>query len=188
MYLGDPVAAGEPPRQLTGYDRVSLAPGASTRVQFTITPRDTWWWDQTAGGWNQSPGSYGVYVGDSSAPSGLPLRGAFSLSTTPGARQVSVQAPSTVAPGVASTVVVKLSASGDQALPGVRLALQLPEGWTAQPQGQTTFRDVSPVQALTARFSVTAPASAPNTNQVVHATAQLGSDVQREAGTTVTVS
>ena len=43
LYLGDPASTGEPPRQLVGFQRVELAPGQSTRVQFTITPRDTWW-------------------------------------------------------------------------------------------------------------------------------------------------
>jgi Fibronectin type III-like domain len=41
-YLADPAAAGEPPRQLVGFQRVWLAPGQSQRVSFAITPRDTW--------------------------------------------------------------------------------------------------------------------------------------------------
>ena len=43
LYLGDPRSTGEPPRELVGFQRVRLDPGQSTRVQFTITPRDTWW-------------------------------------------------------------------------------------------------------------------------------------------------
>ena len=77
LYLGDPAATGEPPRQLVGFDRVSLAPGQSQRVSFTITPRDTWFWDEAANGWSQSTGAYGVFVGDSSALADLPLRGGF---------------------------------------------------------------------------------------------------------------
>jgi beta-glucosidase len=50
-YLGDPASSGEPPRQLAGFRRVTLGPGQSARVSFTVTPRDTWWWDQAAGGW-----------------------------------------------------------------------------------------------------------------------------------------
>ena len=34
LYLGDPPATGEPPRELEGFQRVSLAPGASARVSF----------------------------------------------------------------------------------------------------------------------------------------------------------
>jgi beta-glucosidase len=188
LYLADPPAAGEPPRQLVGFDRVSLSPGEATRVHFTISPRDTSWWNDSAGGWDQSPGSYGVFVGDSSAPAGLPLQGSFTLATTPGPRQVTVSAPSTMTPGAGSTVVVRLGTGGTQTLRRMRLALQLPEGWSSQPQGRTTFHDVSPSQPLTARFTVTPPASAPNASSVVHATATLGPDASREAGETVTVS
>ena len=36
-------------------------------------------------------------------------------------------------------------------------------------------------------FAVTPPTWAPSTNSVIHATADLGPDAQREAGATVTV-
>ncbi len=187
LYLGDPAAAGEPPRQLVGFQRVSLAPGASRRVVFTITPRDTWWWDDGANGWSQTAGSYQVYVGDSSALADLPLQGSFTMTSTPAARQVSIAAPGTITPGTPSTVTVSLSADGNQALFGVRLALQLPQGWTATPLGRTTFAYVSPTATPTVSFAVTPPSWAPNTNSVVHATAQLGPDAVREAGVSVTV-
>ncbi len=93
IYLGDPAVAGEPPRQLVGFKKVYLQAGKSAQVEFTVTPRDTWWWDQTAGGWTQSPGNYRVYVGDSSALANLPLRGSFAITQTAAARQVIVDAP-----------------------------------------------------------------------------------------------
>ena len=117
LYLGDPAAAGEPPRQLVGFQRLKLDPGQSQRVQFTITPRDTWWWDDGANGWTQSAGLYRVYVGDSSALSGLPLRDAFQMTSTPAARQVVVNAPSTVTPGQASSVTVTLTRVGQRDAP-----------------------------------------------------------------------
>ena len=187
LYLGDPAAAGEPPRQLVGFRRVSLAAGASRQVRFTITPRDTWWWLESAGGWTQSPGTYQVYVGDSSALADLPLQGSFSLATTAAARQVTVAAPTTFTPGQASAVTVRLTASGTATLRRARLALQLPQGWQATPQGPTVFRDVAPSATPTARFAVTPPNYTPNTNAVVHATATLGPDAVRENGVTVTV-
>jgi beta-glucosidase len=33
LYLGDPAAAGEPPRQLKGFQRVTLNPGQSTQTR-----------------------------------------------------------------------------------------------------------------------------------------------------------
>jgi beta-glucosidase len=187
LYLGDPSASGEPPRQLEGFQRVSLAPGKSTRVSFTVTPQDMQWWDDSANGWTQTSGTYQVYVGDSSALADLPLQGSFTMAGTPGARQVSVSAPSAMQPGQASTVRVTLSAAGDATLHAVRLALQLPQGWTAKPAGPTVFGIVRPGDAPSATFTVTPPGYAPNASAVVHATATTG-DWLREAGVNVTVS
>jgi beta-glucosidase len=187
LYLADPSASGEPPRQLAGFQRVNLAPGASTRVSFTVTPQAMSWWDDTANGWTQTAGTYQVYVGDSSALSGLPLQGSFTMGTTAGSRQVTVSAPSTMQPGQAAVVRVTLTAAGNATLNAVRLALQLPEGWTAKPTGPTNFGSVAPGQAPTATFMVTPPSYAPNASAVVHATATTG-DWLREAGVSVTVS
>jgi beta-glucosidase len=187
LYLADPAGSGEPPRQLAGFQRVSLGPGATAKVSFTVTPQEMSWWDDTANGWTQTAGTYGVYVGDSSAPAGLPLRGSFTIATTAGARQVTVSAPSTMQPGQAAAVRVTLTAGGDATLNAVRLALQLPEGWTAKPTGPANFGLVGPGQAPTVTFMVTPPSYAPNASAVVHATATTG-DWLREAGVSVTVS
>jgi beta-glucosidase len=187
LYLGDPSASGEPPRQLEGFQRVTLKPGQSTRVSFTVTPQDMQRWDDSANGWTQTPGTYGVYVGDSSALANLPLQGSFAMPVTPGARQVSLSEPSTMQPGKASTVTVTLSAAGDATLHAVRLALQLPQGWTAVPIGPTVFGSVQPDQAPSATFQVRPPSYAPNASAVVHATATT-EDWLREAGVSVTVA
>jgi beta-glucosidase len=187
LYLGDPSGTGEPPRQLAGFRRVSLAPGASARVSFDVTPQAMSWWSDPASGWTQTAGRYQVYVGDSSALTGLPLRGSFSMAATPGARQVTVSAPATVAPGHAAAVRVTLSAGGSATLHAVRLALQLPQGWKAAPAGPAVFGSVAPGQAPAVTFMVTPPAYAPNATSVVHATATSG-DWLREAGVNVTVS
>jgi beta-glucosidase len=187
LYLSDPAASGEPPRSLAGFQRVSLAPGQSARVSFVVTPQAESWWSDSANGWTQTAGSYRVYVGDSSALSGLPLQGSFTMAATPGARQVSVSAPSAMRAGQASTVRVTLSAAGDATLDHVRLALQLPQGWKVVPAGPTVFSHVGPGDAPSATFLVTPPGYAPNASAVVHATATIG-DLQREAGVSVTVS
>jgi beta-glucosidase len=188
LYLADPSAATEPPRQLAGFTRVNLGAGKSTQVQFTVTPRDTWWWDETANGWSQSTGHYGLFVGDSSALSDLPLHSGFDLSATPAARQVQIQSPSTMQAGKPSTVTVTLTRSGNATLRGVTLALQLPQGWKATPVGRSTFGTVAPSAAPATSFKVTPPKYAPATNATVHATAALGADAVREAGVSVGVS
>jgi beta-glucosidase len=193
LYVTFPASAGEPPRQLKGFQRVNLAPGQSTRVNFTLTPADLSWFDPSApgasatgGGWSQSAGAYQVYVGDSSALASLPLQGGFRVTSTPGARQVSVSAPSTVTAGQPFTVKATLTAAGNQTLFGPRISLQLPQGWTARPAA-AVFGVVSPGQAPVATFTVTPPSYAPSSDQVVHATADLGGSDTREAGVTVTV-
>jgi beta-glucosidase len=74
LYLGDPAVAGDPPRQLKGYTRVSLSPGQSKTVTFQLTGHDLSYWNDSANGWVVPAGAFTVYVGDSSAPAGLPLR------------------------------------------------------------------------------------------------------------------
>ncbi len=68
LYVGDPAATGEPAEQLKGYQRVTLRPGQTTRVTFSVSRADLAWWN---GHWQVSPGSYALMVGDSSAS--LPL-------------------------------------------------------------------------------------------------------------------
>jgi beta-glucosidase len=71
LYLGYPSSAGEPARQLRGFQRVRLAPGQSTVVSFPLTARDVAFWSSGANGWSVASGNYQVWVGDSSAS--LPL-------------------------------------------------------------------------------------------------------------------
>jgi beta-glucosidase len=184
LYVGDPASTGEPPRQLEGFQRVNLEPGQSARVSFVITPQSTSWWSDTANGWTQTAGLYHVYVGDSSALANLPLQDAFQMTSTPGARQVVVTAPSVMHAGQASVVRVTLTAGGNQTLHGVQLALQLPEGWTVRPAGPAVFGTVPPGKAVVATFRVTPPSYSPDVSQVVHATATMG-NTQREAGVSV---
>jgi hypothetical protein len=184
LYVGDPGSTGEPPRQLGGFTRVTLAPGQSAPVAFTLSPQQLSWWGST--GWTESTGTYRVYVGDSSAPANLPLRGSFAVTATPGARQVAVTAPSAVTAGKAFTARVTLTAGGNQTLHGVRLAVQLPQGWRLVPTSRSAFGTVRAGQAVAATFRVTPPASSPTVSAVVHATATMGA-ATRENGVSVTV-
>ena len=75
LYLGAPAATGEPAKQLRGFQRVDLQPGASARVQFTLTAHDLSQWSDAAGGWTVGAGNYQIMVGDSSR--NLPLTGSL---------------------------------------------------------------------------------------------------------------
>jgi beta-glucosidase len=68
LYVGDPAATGEPAEQLKGFQRVTLRPGQTERVHFTLDRSALAWWD---GHWTVTPGRYSLMVGDSSA--NLPL-------------------------------------------------------------------------------------------------------------------
>jgi beta-glucosidase len=78
VYVGDPAATGEPAEQLKGFQRVTLAPGQTRLVSFTLDRRAFAWWDEKAGGWTVTPGRYRLMVGDSSVS--LPLTGQVEVS------------------------------------------------------------------------------------------------------------
>jgi beta-glucosidase len=77
LYIGDPAATGEPPRQLKAFQRVYLRPGQHAEVRFTLPASALAYWHTAAGAWSVAPGTYQVFVGDSSALGDLPLRGSF---------------------------------------------------------------------------------------------------------------
>ena len=79
LYLTEPAAANEPPKQLKGFARVDLAAGASQTVSFTLSAHDLADWVDGSGGWTVPPGTYTVSVGDSSRR--LPLTGTISVGT-----------------------------------------------------------------------------------------------------------
>jgi beta-glucosidase len=157
LYVDDPAAAGEPPRQLKGFQKVTLRPGQSTTVHFTLTGQDLSYWDDAANGWVLPDGTFGVDVGDSSALANLPLHGGFTVDRTVGARYATLSAPATVTPGSPATVTATLVNDGDYPMPQARFTLQVPAGWTASRPAPVT---VAPGQTVTERFTVTAPADA----------------------------
>jgi beta-glucosidase len=71
LYIAAPAAAGEPPHQLKGFAKVSLAPGQSTQVSFTLTPRAFSVWNTAANRWTIAAGKHEISLGDSSR--NLPL-------------------------------------------------------------------------------------------------------------------
>ncbi|KAH9907186.1 glycoside hydrolase family 3 protein [Xylariomycetidae sp. FL2044] len=68
LYVGIP---GGPVRQLRGFSKPVLEPGASAVVEFGLTRRDLSTWDVVAQNWLLQNGDYMIYVGSSSRD--LPL-------------------------------------------------------------------------------------------------------------------
>jgi beta-glucosidase len=77
LYVADPAAAGEPPRQLKAYAKLSLARRQRRRVTLSLDYRSFAHWDISAGAWRADPGCYGVLIGRSSRD--LPLRAIVAL-------------------------------------------------------------------------------------------------------------
>jgi len=71
IYVASPAAAGEPPHQLRGFEKVALGPGESRRVTIQLDDRAFSIWDTTKNGWTIVPGQYTIFAGDSSRD--LPL-------------------------------------------------------------------------------------------------------------------
>jgi beta-glucosidase len=78
LYVADPVATGEPPIQLKGFQRVSLDPGQTRRLTLQLDRRAFSVWDTAAQRWTVTPGRYTIRAGSSSAD--LPLAAVLSLS------------------------------------------------------------------------------------------------------------
>ncbi|CAB4701262.1 MAG: glycosyl hydrolase [Actinobacteria bacterium] len=66
LYVSSPAAAGEPPRQLKGFDKVLLKPGQSRTITLRLDRRAFSQWSTRADRWIVTPGRYGIQVGSSS--------------------------------------------------------------------------------------------------------------------------
>ena len=66
LYLGFPAAAGEPPRQLKGFEKVELEAGAKTAVSLALDDRSFSIWDVTKADWAVVNGEFQVMIGSSS--------------------------------------------------------------------------------------------------------------------------
>jgi len=70
--LGSRVA--QPLKELRGFQRVTLAPGAKRTVKFELKPDDLAYWDVERHAWTVEPGRIELLVGTSSADADLTLR------------------------------------------------------------------------------------------------------------------
>jgi beta-glucosidase len=74
LYVGFPAGAGEPPKQLKGFEKVALRPAESRHLVFTLAPSDLSTWQ---GRWQEATGTFTAMIGDSSQD--LPLQSRFSV-------------------------------------------------------------------------------------------------------------
>jgi beta-glucosidase len=77
LYVGHPASAGEPPKQLKDFNKVTLAPGESRQVRFRFGRRALAHWDVAGDRWLAPAGTYTVMVGNSSR--NLPATGTLTL-------------------------------------------------------------------------------------------------------------
>jgi beta-glucosidase len=67
LYIGLPSSApASPPKQLRGFQKISLASGASSSVTFNLRRKDLSYWDTSTSAWVVPSGTFNVYVGSSS--------------------------------------------------------------------------------------------------------------------------
>ncbi|MFC1414327.1 glycoside hydrolase family 3 C-terminal domain-containing protein [Streptacidiphilus sp. N1-12] len=108
LYVTQPAASGEPPRQLQGFARVNLQPGASQTVSFPLTQQNLQYYNATSNAWATSTGSYGISVGDSDT--NLPLTGSLSVGSAQLGQPLTVTNPGTQEGLAGSPVSVQVAA------------------------------------------------------------------------------
>jgi len=135
MYVGDPAASQDPPKQLKAFQRVSLNPGQSATVSFPLTIHDLAAWSPTDNAWEAQAGTYSISVGDSSAS--LPLTGSTSL-----AQKLTGQvAAGTSSDGVSlANTAVSANVAANSGVPGAEtVGVVNPYGYTAPKGAAVSF-------------------------------------------------
>jgi beta-glucosidase len=158
LYVGDPAAAGEPPEQLKGFQKVALAPGQTKQVSFQLDPSAFSYWGDAANTWAVAGGAYRIMLGDSSA--NLPLTGSLAITSAYGPQAVAVAVPNIVPAGTTATVTATFTNSADVSLYNTVLRLAAPAGWTVTP-ASTALGTVGPHATAVATFNVGLPPGAP---------------------------
>jgi beta-glucosidase len=109
LYVGDPeCTVARPPAELRGFTKITLAPGESRTVSFTLGARDLSFWSVLDGGWVLEPGEFEIAVGASSRDLRL-------------CRTVTVDAPAPARPLTADSTLEEWLADPD-AGPALRAA------------------------------------------------------------------
>lgn len=106
LYLGFPAAAGEPPKLLKGFQKITLTPGQTQHVTFNLNWEDLANWNAAARGWIVTPGVFQVMVGASSRD--LRLTGSFTVNFVPSSDRANaaLHQAVTVSSGTSGTAAV----------------------------------------------------------------------------------
>jgi beta-glucosidase len=138
LYVGNPASDGEPPHQLKGFQRITLAAGASGTVTFPVRARDLAHWDTSSHSWKTTAGSYQILVGDSSR--NLPLTGTLSAPASVSAFTAAAAPSALVNPhGMSSPAGQAVNWSVTGGVPGrTWSAAGLPAGLAISPAGVVT--------------------------------------------------
>jgi alpha-galactosidase len=190
LWVTAPAAPGGAPAGsvLRADQAVSLRPGQSATVTFTLTGRDLSTWGDAAQGWVVPDGTFTIAVGG--AEGDLPLQGRLAVVRSIGARYATITAP---AQGVNPETTIPVSATftngGDYAMLHTRFSLQVPSGWTAQLAGRAPDR-LAAHQTVTVRWLVHVPVAAQGSSATLtaQATSAPGTAGTFSASASVTVN
>ncbi|MFU8853670.1 glycoside hydrolase family 3 C-terminal domain-containing protein [Micromonospora sp. SL1-18] len=155
LYVEMPSGVGEPPKQLKGFQKVSLGPGQKKRVTFRLTPRDLSYWDTRAKGWVMAAGDYKIMVGTSSRD--IAASDTIRVKKAIGPRYLTATAPTIAMPGTTATATTAFTNDSAYAVHGAELTLSHPDGWAVKPSSPASFQTVSPGQTVTTTWQVTVP-------------------------------
>jgi beta-glucosidase len=113
LYLVFPPAAGEPPKLLKGFQRISLTPGQTQHVTFNLDWEDLANWDATARGWIVTPGLFVTMVGSSSRD--IRLTGTFTVNSIPSSdlANTALHQPVTVSSAMSTNTAGSAAVDGD---------------------------------------------------------------------------
>ncbi len=86
VYLELPASTNEPPKRLVGWQKVFLQPAQHQQVTVEVDENDSShplsWWNTSTNSWQISPGTYNVYVGNSSSKTSLMLAGTLQIGSS----------------------------------------------------------------------------------------------------------
>ncbi|MFC8453445.1 glycoside hydrolase family 3 C-terminal domain-containing protein [Kitasatospora sp. NPDC057223] len=109
LYVTAPAAVGEPGKQLKGFQRVDLQPGASRQISFSVPMHDLSSWNASTDKWTATTGTYGIGVGNTSAAP--QLSGTLNVTSTSTGNTVKVTNPAGMSSPVGTAASLALRAT-----------------------------------------------------------------------------